>query len=63
MSVIFADAHMWEDAEELYNARTGAGMMKMAVKARIEVNNNVCEFIQRDKSHPQSDELCNKSRS
>lgn len=61
MSNIYADAHKWKDADQLQNVRIGAGAMKKAGKAWIEVSNEVCLFILGDKSHSQSDELCNKS--
>lgn len=54
MSNIYADAHMWEEVQQIQEQRKYAYAWKKPGKAWMEVSNKVHEFIVGDKTHSHS---------
>lgn len=63
MSNIYADAHMWEDADKINKMRKYARAAKKPGKAWIEVNGKVEEFTAGCKSHSKNAEIYAKLKS
>eukprot|EP00250_Pteridium_aquilinum_P017302 c23559_g1_i1 orf=795-3455(-) len=63
MSSIYRNAGMQEDAEKVEDSKRYVNAWKKPAKAYIEVNNNVHEFINGDKSHPQCQEISTRLKS
>ncbi|XP_059624992.1 pentatricopeptide repeat-containing protein At2g22410, mitochondrial [Cornus florida] len=54
---MYREAKMWDEAEEARRRMRERGVEKTPGCSSIEVNGNVSEFIVRDNSHPQSEEI------
>ncbi|MCO5609478.1 hypothetical protein L7F22_063705 [Adiantum nelumboides] len=63
MSSIYADAQLWEKANEVEQQRNWAAAWKKPGRAWIEVSNEIHEFSVGDWSHPQVDKILMKLRS
>ncbi|CAL5426165.1 unnamed protein product [Camellia sinensis] len=54
---MYGEARMWEKARKVRKMMTDRGVDKTPGCSSIEVNGSVFEFIIRDKSHPQSEQI------
>lgn len=54
---MYGEANMWEEADKVRRLMWKVGVQKTPGCSSIEVNGIVCEFIVRDKSHPQSNRI------
>ncbi|KAF5748761.1 pentatricopeptide repeat-containing protein [Tripterygium wilfordii] len=56
---MYGEANMWEESRKVRKMMVERGVEKTPGCSSIEVNGVVSEFIVRDKSHPQSDQIYN----
>lgn len=60
MSNIYADAHLWQDAERVHELRKSLETKKQPGTAWLKVDYGVHEFVVGRQNNPQSDDVCVK---